>query len=249
MWWLATWGARWSIIGLKAQTGQHQNINHEENIENHVTWVRVVLLSMKKCKSHEPKAIHEVADLTAVPTLHNCSEWRHKQRREKAFAMPTSTMNRHLSSRPTLISWRSPHISQENFSIFLPICEDTQAVQHASCPLLLGLQQTVPTANLLSFRLFHLSPVGQLLLPWAVEAQRNPANHLLALHAALAVHGEDERNVRQLEKSYLEDKGLFEGGVGLAAADWRLALGHLVAHGVQQRQLDIRVWAKSQSGR
>lgn len=91
----------------------------------------------------------------------------------------------------------------------------------------------MPAANLLSFRLFHLSPVGQLLLPGAVEAQRDPANHLLTLHAALAVDGEDERNVRQLEQSYLEDKRLFEGGVGLAAADRRLALGHLVAHGVQ----------------
>lgn len=99
--------------------------------------------------------------------------------------------------------------------------------------VLLRLQQTVPTADLLSFGLFHLSPVGQLLLPRAVEAQRNPANHLLTLHAALTVDGQDERHVRQLEKSDLEDKRLFEGGVGLSSADGRLTLGHLVAHGVQ----------------
>lgn len=105
----------------------------------------------------------------------------------------------------------------------------------------------MPAADLLSFGLFHLSPVGQLLLPRAVEAQRNPTNHLLPLHAALAVDGQDERDVRQLEESYLEDKRLFEGGVGLPAADGRLTLGHLVAHGVQQRQLDVRVCARSQS--
>lgn len=91
----------------------------------------------------------------------------------------------------------------------------------------------MPAANLLSFRLFHLSPVGELLLSRAVEAERNPANHLLALHAALVVDGEDERDVRQLEKSYLEDKRLFVGWVGLTSTDGCLTLGHLVAHGVQ----------------
>lgn len=99
--------------------------------------------------------------------------------------------------------------------------------------MLLRLQQTVPPADLLSFRLFHLSPVGQLLLPRAVEAQGNPANHLFTLHAAFTVDGQDERHVRQLEKGYLEEKVLFEGGVGLSSADGRLTLGHLVAHGVE----------------
>lgn len=114
--------------------------------------------------------------------------------------------------------------------------------------LLLGLQQTVPAANLLSFRLFHLSPVGELLLSRAIEAERNPANHLLALHAALVVNREDERDVRQLEKCYLEDKRLFVGWVGLAAANGRLALGHLMTHGVQQGQLHICICARNRWG-
>lgn len=100
-------------------------------------------------------------------------------------------------------------------------------------PGLLGLQQAVPAADLLSFGLFHLSPVGQLFLPRAVEAQRDPANHLFALHAALVVDGQDERDVGELEQSHLEDECLFVGGVGLASADGRLTFGHLVAHGVQ----------------
>lgn len=54
----------------------------------------------------------------------------------------------------------------------------------------------MPVADLLSLRFLHLSPVGELLLSGAVEAQRNPANHLLSLHAALVVDGEDERDVR-----------------------------------------------------
>lgn len=85
--------------------------------------------------------------------------------------------------------------------------------------LLLGLQQTVPAANLLSFRLLHLSPVGELLLPGTVEAQRNPADHLLPLHAALVVNGEYECDVRQLKQRYLEDEGLLVGWVGLTTAD------------------------------
>lgn len=108
---------------------------------------------------------------------------------------------------------------------------------------LLGVQQTVPAANLLSFGLLHLSPVGELLLAGAVEAQRNPADHLLPLHAALVVDGEDERDVRQLEQCYLEDEGLLVGGVGLTAADGRLAFGHLMTHGVQQGQFNICICA------
>lgn len=104
----------------------------------------------------------------------------------------------------------------------------------------------MPAADLLSFGLLHLSPVGELLLSGAVEAERNPANHLLALHAALVVDGEDERDVRQLEKSHLEDERLFVGGVGLTSADGRLALGHLVTHGVQQGQLHVCICARSE---
>lgn len=103
--------------------------------------------------------------------------------------------------------------------------------RHLAVPL--RFQQAVPAANLLSFRLFHLSPVGELLLSRAVEAQRNPTNHLLALHAALVVDGKDERDVRELEKSYLEDKRLFVGWVGLTSTDGGLTLGHLMAHGVK----------------
>lgn len=114
--------------------------------------------------------------------------------------------------------------------------------------LLLGFQQTVPAANLLSFRLFHLSPVGELLLSRAVEAKRNPTNHLLALHAALVVDREDERDVRQLEKCYLEDKRLFVGWIGLATANGCLALGHLMTHGVQQGQLHICICARNRWG-
>lgn len=90
----------------------------------------------------------------------------------------------------------------------------------------------MPAADLLSFGLLHLSPVGELFLSGAVQAQRNPADHLLALHAALVVDREDERDIRELEKGHLEDKSLFVGGVGLTSTDGRLALGHLVPHGV-----------------
>lgn len=73
----------------------------------------------------------------------------------------------------------------------------------------------------------------ELVLTGAVEAQRDPADHLLALDAAFVVDGEDERDVRQLEQRHLEHKGLPVGGVRLAAAQRRLALGHLLTHGVQ----------------
>ncbi len=120
-----------------------------------------------------------------------------------------------------------PFLRGDNCSVQL------SALSSLTVVLLLGLQQTVPAANLLSFRLFHLSPMGELLLSRAVEAEWNPANHLLPLHAALVVDWEDERHVRQLEKSYLEDKRLFVGWVGLTSTDGCLTLGHLVAHGVQ----------------
>lgn len=107
----------------------------------------------------------------------------------------------------------------------------------------------MPAADLLSFGLLHLGPVGQLLLAGAVQAQRDPADHLLPLHAALVVDGQDERDVRKLEQRHLEDEGLLVGGVGLAPADGRLALGHFVAHGVEQGQLNVGVWRRSRSRR
>lgn len=105
----------------------------------------------------------------------------------------------------------------------------------------LGLQKAVPAADLLSFRLLHLSPVRQLLLPGAVQAQGDPANHLLALHTPLVVNRKDESDVRKLEQRHLEHKRLLVGGVGLPTTDGRLTLGHFLTHGVQQSQLYIRV--------
>ncbi len=69
--------------------------------------------------------------------------------------------------------------------------------------------------------------------PQSCSAQRDPANHLLPFHAALVVDRQDERDVGELEQSYLEHKGLLVGGVGLASANGRLALGHLLTHWVQ----------------
>lgn len=113
------------------------------------------------------------------------------------------------------------------------LCSDPRHISSLTPLLLLGLQQTVPVANLLSFRLFHLSPVGELLLSRTVEAEWNPTNHLFALHASLVVHRKDECDVWKLEQGYLEDKRLFVGWIGLAPTDGCLALWHLVAHGVQ----------------
>lgn len=161
-----------------------------------------------------------------------------------------------LTSLPlTLIPWKSVSFLCSSWMIHsCPVWEENRSVPlfprtfYRTVVLLLGLQQTVPAANLLSFRLFHLSPVGELLLSRAIEAKRNPANHLLTLHAALVVNGEDERDVRQLEKCYLEDKRLFVGWVGLAPADGCLALGHLMTHGVQQGQLHICICARNRWG-
>lgn len=44
--------------------------------------------------------------------------------------------------------------------------------------------------------------------------------------------------------SHLKDKGLLVAGVGLTAAHRRLALGHLLALGVQHGQLHIGVWGR-----
>lgn len=136
-------------------------------------------------------------------------------------------------------TWFPTGLSQDSISgqliHFLVIWDNFCSVQWPPLTRLLslGLQQTMPAANLLSFRLFHLSPVGELLLSRAVEAEWNPTNHLFTLHTSLVVHGEDECDVWKLKKGYLEDKRLFVGRVGLTSADGCLALWHLVAHGVQ----------------
>lgn len=92
----------------------------------------------------------------------------------------------------------------------------------------------MPAADLPSFGLLHVRPMAELVFPGAVEAQGDPANQLLPLHAALVVDGQDERDVGQLEQRHLEHEGLLVGGVGLSPADGRLTLGHLMTHGVQQ---------------
>lgn len=76
----------------------------------------------------------------------------------------------------------------------------------------------MPAADLLSSTLLHVLPVELLLLTAAVLAQRNPAHHLLALHAAAAIDGDEQRDVRKLEQRHLEDEGLLVDRVGLAAA-------------------------------
>lgn len=104
----------------------------------------------------------------------------------------------------------------------------------------------MPSTHLLSFRLLHLSPVRELVLARAVQTQRDPADHLLALDAAFVVDGEDERDIRQLEECHLEDERLPVGGVRLAAAQRRFTLGHLLTHGVQQGQLHVRVYKEEE---
>lgn len=87
----------------------------------------------------------------------------------------------------------------------------------AAAPGPLRLQQEVPAADLLSSALLHVLPVELLLLAAAVLAQCDPTHHLLALHAAAAVDGDEQRDVRQLEERHLEDEGLLVDGVGLAS--------------------------------
>lgn len=110
----------------------------------------------------------------------------------------------------------------------------------------LRLEQTVPSTHLLSFRLLHLSPVRELILAWAVQAQGDPAYHLLTLNAAFVVDGDNECDVWQLEQCHLEDESLPVGGIRLATAQGCLALGHLLTHGVQQGQLHKRVWEEEE---
>ncbi len=71
--------------------------------------------------------------------------------------------------------------------------------------------------------------------------QREPADHLLTLHAALVVDGRHERHVRQLEERHLEHERLLVERVGLAAADRRLAARDLLTVRRHERQLHVRV--------
>lgn len=105
----------------------------------------------------------------------------------------------------------------------------------------LGLQQRVPPADLRPLRVLHLLPVALLLLPAAALAQGDPAHHLLALHAAPVVDGDQQGDVRQLEEGDLEDESFLVDRVGLAPAEGGLATRHLLTHGVAQAELPIGI--------
>lgn len=108
--------------------------------------------------------------------------------------------------------------------------------------ILLCVGECVPVADLLTLSLLHLCPVGLLLLAGAVEAQGDPAQPLPGPHAAPAAeHRQHQRHLGQLEERHLEHERLLVGGVGLAAAHGRLALGHLFPLGVQHCQLHVGV--------
>lgn len=103
----------------------------------------------------------------------------------------------------------------------------------------------MPPADLLAFAFLHFVPVLLLLLPTAVLAQSNPANHLFTLHCASAINGNHQGNIRELEEGHLEDEGLFIDGVGLATPNGRLAAGHLLTHTVEEEELSISIYRKS----
>lgn len=102
----------------------------------------------------------------------------------------------------------------------------------------------MPAADLLSSTLLHVLPVELLLLAAAVLPQSDPAHHLLALHAAAVVDGDQQRDVRQLEQRHLEDEGLLVDGVGLAATHRCLTARDLLTNRVQQSQTPIGVWTR-----
>lgn len=99
----------------------------------------------------------------------------------------------------------------------------------------------MPPADLRPLRFLHFLPVTLLFLPAAVLPHGNPADHLLALHAALVVYGDHERDVGELEEGNLEDESFLVDGVGLSSADGGLAARHLLAHGVEQAELSVGV--------
>lgn len=102
----------------------------------------------------------------------------------------------------------------------------------------------MPPAHLLALGFLHVQPVVLLLLPAAVLAQGDPADHLLALHAAAVVDGDHERDIGELEESHLEDEGLLVDGVGLAPPDRRLTPRDLLTHRVQKCEFHIGVYKK-----
>lgn len=63
----------------------------------------------------------------------------------------------------------------------------------------------MPATDLLAAHLAHVVPVGGLLLTGRLGAEREPADGLLLLHAALVVDGDEQRHVRQLEQRHLWD--------------------------------------------
>ena len=109
----------------------------------------------------------------------------------------------------------------------------------------LGFQQCMPPADLLALAVLHFLPVLLFLLPTAVLAQGNPANHLFALHSAPAINRNHQGNIRELEESNLEDKGLFIDRIGLATPNGRLAAGHLLTHTVEKEEFSICIYRKS----
>jgi hypothetical protein len=108
----------------------------------------------------------------------------------------------------------------------------------------LGFQQRMPPAGLLALAFLHFLPVFLLLLPTAVLAQSDPADHLFTLHSAPAVNGNHQGDVRELEEGHLEDKGLFIDRIGLATTNGRLAAGHLLTHTVEEEEFSICVYRK-----
>ena len=104
----------------------------------------------------------------------------------------------------------------------------------------LGFQQRMPPAGLLALAFLHFLPVFLLLLPTAVLAQSDPADHLFTLHSAPAVNGNHQGDVRELEEGHLEDKGLFIDRIGLATTNGRLAAGHLLTHTVEEEEFSDR---------
>lgn len=96
-------------------------------------------------------------------------------------------------------------------------------------------------ADLCPLRLLHLLPVALLLLPAAALAHGDPADHLLALHAAPVVDGDQQGDVGELEEGDLEDESFLVDRVGLSPADGGLAARHLLTHGVAQAELSVGV--------
>lgn len=77
--------------------------------------------------------------------------------------------------------------------------------------------------------------------------EREPANHVLALEAALSKHRGHEGDVRQLGLGDLQHEGLLVEGVGLTPTHRRLAPAQLCVVWRHQRQLHTRIYARANS--